>query len=1261
MCLYRPTGHTKKDLGGGGSLEATAAAVGSTTNTLTGSSSASGSGAAAAVATTGTPTGSGSGGLDAWLYQETGEATLCVQAEVSKQNKVPRVLLRTRILLREAYQRQGDNIITWCEPYYGNASASSATAGNNNSSGNARPQSPSSSSASTTTTGPAAAVVGHDPSVSNGGATGALPSSSSSSGGSSGSTSASGGVDLALSFQDNAGCLDIWRQITHVQARAAELVRQRQHHDLQQQLILQHQQHQQQQQQQQQHPLQQQQFQPQLEQQPSIGDSGATSVEGLAARAAAQHHADLQQQQQLQQDYWSVEDPFGRGGGTRGGGPGSADGSAGGTGSASSTTSTDAYAAGVLEAIQALPSPPTLHNLEIVADTIAALQHIQQREHLAMYIANDECAYLKALLELFPAAEERGDYGKLATLAACVKTILLLNDPSILELIVSYASMFEQVCSCLEYDPDLREKANHRWFLRERAKFRTVVPMQDPELVAAIHRTFRVQYLRDTLLRPTMDESSLSTLSSLQTFTHADVVKGVTMAGMEPDGSLFDSYLIKVIDMLCVELHVMSTMEWNELEAEHTNPGDATSASASATSVKHDPRTLVERDANANLVHSDRSILAVDKQRTMETGTWKQYLTPQDGSLPSRRMRRAGCISFLKELFNMVRLSLQQSDKDDFFAVICTLEIDLNDAARELADNVSQTSQNVEVGSVASTIKSDRVDEKSDAYHNVPLTDVAPPPTTLLSMLGCVLVDPNVDVSEKGTVLEILSGVVMHDPDLVRRHALDFHAAQKTLAGRGLRRGLSSRPVSNETNQVLFLCPASDLLSSLLFLLNSSTDAGILLQVSEILRIVLDTDMLSDRPLNAAFDDDAEDINSMSPGQFHAQDQLQRGQLPSNNDQKLFLSLFYEHYIEWLVAPFQFTLLHPVRRVPEHLIHGESESVLLQHILSSFQRGAAPNDPLITTVSFCATRSSFAVELLSFCVRAHLYRMKFYLLKSRVTADILKLLRPTFSQGVPGIRCLKLSALRFLRSILSVNDDLYRRHIILQDLFAPVFEALRANPVGDNLVSSAIVEMCDFIHKENIKSLIEYIVTKHLSAKEPEYTVPSLEDVSSPYVSTLTVLRQTYESNLNSSKVDGASSMGSPSQFGSRYFSSETAGSSHAEQEYSSQTKYFQGRKLSGKALEDQRKFRAADDDESYFESDENDDRETTGLPRDVTALRNRFVSGPTEIPDDVPRQQLEGELHRTPRMFSLSQQQYFMSQVENAASSAMSDSQVEK
>ena len=93
---------------------------------------------------------------EAWIYQELGEPTLCMHSEM--HNQTNRILLRTRILLRDAYQRQGDNIITWSEPCFEEGNPTQ-------------------------------------------------------------------GVDLALSFQDNAGCLDIWRQITQVQSRAADLFR----------------------------------------------------------------------------------------------------------------------------------------------------------------------------------------------------------------------------------------------------------------------------------------------------------------------------------------------------------------------------------------------------------------------------------------------------------------------------------------------------------------------------------------------------------------------------------------------------------------------------------------------------------------------------------------------------------------------------------------------------------------------------------------------------------------------------------------------------------------------------------------------------------------------------------------------------------------------------------------------------------------------------------------------------------------------------
>jgi hypothetical protein len=88
--------------------------------------------------------------------------------------KSHKVLLRTRVLLRESYQRQGDNIITWCEPYFSPATDDSQQQEN-------KP-------------------------LSNGRM-----------------EEEGNGVDLALSFQDNAGCRDIWNKISKIQHRAHEM------------------------------------------------------------------------------------------------------------------------------------------------------------------------------------------------------------------------------------------------------------------------------------------------------------------------------------------------------------------------------------------------------------------------------------------------------------------------------------------------------------------------------------------------------------------------------------------------------------------------------------------------------------------------------------------------------------------------------------------------------------------------------------------------------------------------------------------------------------------------------------------------------------------------------------------------------------------------------------------------------------------------------------------------------------------------------
>lgn len=615
-----------------------------------------------------------------------------------------------------------------------------------------------------------------------------------------------------------------------------------------------------------------------------------------------------------------------------------------------------------------------------------------------MYISQNECSYLKSLLSLFPSAESRGDYGSLATLAACVKTILLLNDPSIIELIISDELIFEEVCSTLEYDPDLRDKANHRWFLRERAKFRTVTLMEDEELIASIHRSFRVTYLRDTLLRPTMDESSLSTLSSLQTFTHGDVVKGVTMTPAGSGGTgdpLRDSYLAKIIRMLGRELEAICDLEWKEL-LELPEGGDIKTL-------------LLEHHKEPETDPSTVVVTGKYPQSQKLSRVWKQYLAPQDGSLVSRRMRMHGCVTFLRELFNMVRISLQQSDKDDFYAVLVQMEVDL--------DYETEKSRMTSNYSNQQSTSNDAAPRTEQKQYGITEKESTRRTASFLGLLGTSLADPNTDVTEKNSVLEVVSGIIMHDPGLVRRRCLELFVAwkrERRIIDKYFNPIGPIRPHPNEKRQVLFHCPPNDLLGSLTFLLATETDAGILLQVTEIMRTLLETDIMTDHgPMGGGFTGESEGGHQAGHNTPHDQHKTQSDSSTTSSDQNQFLSMFYDHYVPWLAAPFQYKILHPIRRVPKSVLEAQGDSAILKKIIERFEHGHVKEEPFLVLVPKNAIRSSFAVELLSFCARAHLYRMKCYLLRSRILGNILKVLgKPESLLHSSSERCLILAALR---------------------------------------------------------------------------------------------------------------------------------------------------------------------------------------------------------------------------------------------------------
>ncbi|KAL6990056.1 hypothetical protein U1Q18_015805 [Sarracenia purpurea var. burkii] len=108
-------------------------------------------------------------------------------------------------------------------------------------------------------------------------------------------------------------------------------------------------------------------------------------------------------------------------------------------------------------------------------------------------------------------------------------------------------------------------------------------------------------------------------------------------------------------------------------------------------------------------------------------------------------------------------------------------------------------------------------------------------------------------------------------------------------------------------------------------------------------------------------------------------------------------------------------------------------------------------------------------ELLCFCVLHHPYRIKCNFLLNNVIDKILFLTRRRE-------KYLVVAAVRFLRTLISRNDEHLMNHIVKNNLFKPIIEAFVCNGNRYNLLNSVILELIEYIRTENLKILLKYLV-----------------------------------------------------------------------------------------------------------------------------------------------------------------------------------------
>lgn len=175
--------------------------------------------------------------------------------------------------------------------------------------------------------------------------------------------------------------------------------------------------------------------------------------------------------------------------------------------------------------------PCELSKLEEISELFSSvLPSPIRREKLAVAIENE--AYIKKLIDLFHMCEDLENMEGLHHLFDIFKSIFLLNKNALFEIMFSDEVIFD-IVGILEYDPSLQQPAKHRDYLRNKAKFKEVVPMTNFELENKIHQTYRVQYIQDMIL-PTpsvFEENMLSSLNSFIFFNKVEIVSMIQVSG----------------------------------------------------------------------------------------------------------------------------------------------------------------------------------------------------------------------------------------------------------------------------------------------------------------------------------------------------------------------------------------------------------------------------------------------------------------------------------------------------------------------------------------------------------------------------------------------------------------------------------------------------------------------------------------------------------------------------------------------------------
>jgi protein phosphatase 4 regulatory subunit 3 len=115
---------------------------------------------------------------------------------------------------------------------------------------------------------------------------------------------------------------------------------------------------------------------------------------------------------------------------------------------------------------------------------------------------------------------------------------------------------------------------------------------------------------------------------------------------------------------------------------------------------------------------------------------------------------------------------------------------------------------------------------------------------------------------------------------------------------------------------------------------------------------------------------------------------------------------------------------------------------------------------------------SHLTEVLCFFARQHPFRSKIFILSENLSGRVSRLMTCPEKH-------LKLTAIKYFRICIALQDEFHNRHIIQNNLLDPLVDIVFETMPRDNLLNSACLELFEYVKRENIKVLVAHIAERY--------------------------------------------------------------------------------------------------------------------------------------------------------------------------------------